>query len=209
MKPPFVFLLLGLALAGLLVFAGVNRPPAVSQVAPTLTYPPGREPMTLPPDYRDRFALYATVDRSDAITRKLYISPAAVEALRAGEKLPERTQIVIEAYDAARDRAGNLQRDAQGQLVPGALDPRIHMAELRSTWLIEDLASSSHLGGWNLAAFDINTAAPNDEPLADCFSCHDGASRREFVFTRAELQHYAETGEPQYRYCPLPSRVPC
>lgn len=203
MKPPIFFSLLALALLGLVVFTRMQRPMAVP------AYPPGREPMTLPANYRETFDLYVTVDRPDAITRKIYISPAAVEALDAGEDLPERTQIVVEAFAAARDADGNLLRNDQGRLVPDALDPAIHVAELRSTWLIEDLAASSHVGDWNFASFDNETGAPFDEPLSDCFSCHDGASRRDFVFTQPELRRYAQNGTTQYRYCPAPGRVPC
>ncbi|MFN8449522.1 MAG: cytochrome P460 family protein [Anaerolineae bacterium] len=209
MKPPIFFALLGLALAGLLVIAGMNRPPAASPVAPTATYPPGREPMTFPQDYRETFDLYVTVDRPDAITRRIYINPAAVAALRAGDALPERTQIVVEAYAAARDANGNLLRDDQGHFVPAALDPAIHVGELRSTWQIADLAFSAHVGGWNFGSFDDASGGRYDEPLSDCFSCHDGASRRDFVFTQPELQRYAQTGVTQYRYCPAPGRVPC
>lgn len=210
MKPPFFFALLALALIGLVVYGGMNRQTATPAAAanPTAAYPPGREPMTLPPNYRETFDLYAIVDRPDAITRKIYIGPAAVETVAAGADLPEHTQIVVEAFAAARDATGNLLRDERGHLIPADLDPAIHVAELRSTWQIEDLAASSHVGGWNFASFD-DTGAPFDEPLSDCFSCHDGASRRDFVFTQAELQRYARTGETQYRYCPAPGRVPC
>ncbi|MCC6803099.1 MAG: cytochrome P460 family protein [Anaerolineae bacterium] len=207
MKPPIFFALLALALIGLVVYSGMNRQPTMIPVTPI--YPPGREPMTLPPNYRETFDLYAIVDRPDAITRKIYIDPAAVAAVSASEDLPERTQIVVEAFDAARDANGSLLRDERGHFIPADLDPAIHVAELRSTWQIEDLAASSHVGDWNFASFDDATGAPFDEPLSDCFSCHDGASRRDFVFTQAELQRYARTGETQYRYCPAPGRVPC
>lgn len=208
MKPPILFTFVALGLAALVAYSGLTRPPVETATAQA-AYPPGREPMTLPANYRETFALYAVVDRSDDVTRKIYISPAAVEAVRNGAPFPERTQIVIEAYAAARDRDGKPLRDDQGHLIAGTMQSGIHAAERRSTWLIEDLASSSHLGGWNLAAFDANTGEPNDEPLSDCFSCHDGAFRTDFVFTRAELARYAATGTAQYDYCGLPGRLRC
>ena len=48
-----------------------------------------------------------------------------LNSMVTGEELPERTQIVIEAYDAARDLLGNVLRDADGHLVPGALAPQV------------------------------------------------------------------------------------
>jgi hypothetical protein len=75
--------------------------------------------------------------------------------------------------------------------------------------MIEDLAASSHVGDWNFASFNHDTGARFDEPLSDCFSCHDGASRRDFVFTQPELRRYTQSGTAQYRFCPAPSRIPC
>ena len=164
--------------------------------------------MLLPADYRDTFALYAAIDRPDSVTRRIYISPDAVDAVRAGARLPERTQIVVEAYTAARDDDGHLIRDEAGHLIPADLKPEIHVAELRSTWQIEDLAASSHIGGLNFASF-ASDGTRTDEILSECFSCHDATTSRGFLFTSSQLRSYATTGETQYVYCPLPGRVPC
>ena len=155
MKPSIVFTLLALALIGLVVYSGMHREAAPEAAPAASLYPPGREPMVLPQNYRDNLVLYARVDRSDAITRNIYITPAALDAVRSGEPFPERTQIVVEAFYAARDSAGNILTDANGHLIPGEFDPEVHVAEARSTWLIEDLAASSHVGDWNFAAFEL------------------------------------------------------
>jgi hypothetical protein len=214
MRPPILFALLALALAGLVIFSALRREPTPSRAAAqaqalqSTTYPPGREPMVLPADYRDTFALYAAIDRPDSITRRIYISLEAVDAVRAGTRLPERTQIVVEAYNAARDEDGHLLRDEDGYLIPADLKPEIHIAELRSTWEIEDLAASSHVGGLNFASFE-SSGARTDELLSECFSCHDATANRGFLFTSAQLRRYATTGETQYTYCSLPARIPC
>jgi hypothetical protein len=209
-RPPVPFVLLALALAGLVVLSGMQRQtaPAQASVSQSTTYPAGREPMVLPADYRNTFALYAAIDRPDSVTRRIYVSPEAVDAMRAGARLPERTQIVVEAYAAARDADGHLLRDADGHLIAGDLKPEIHVEELRSTWQIEDLAASSHVGGLNFASFDEG-GARTDELLSECFSCHDATASRGFLFTSSQLRRYATTGETQYAYCPLPGRVPC
>lgn len=181
---------------------------AKSRSAP-VDYPPGREPMTLPDDYRSRFVHYATVDRIDGIIRYLYINPAALDAVRAGDALPDYTVVVIEAFAAKQDGDGQFVR-TDGRFVRGRLDPEIHVAEKRSTWLIEDLAASSRVGDWNFGAFDFESGTVMGEvPLSDCFSCHESANRREFVFSLALLRDYVETGEVQYRYCPAPDRIQC
>ena len=209
MRPPVIFSLLGLVLLALVAYSGFTREPLPPTLPPTATYPPGREPMFLPANYRENFVYYAQVDRSDGVTRKLYINRTGLEAARAGQELPDYTQLIIEAYDAARDVFGNVLRDEQGRLIAGALQPEIHIAERRSTWFIEDLASSSHVGNWNFAAFDVSSGAPTGEILADCFSCHDGADEIGFTFTTDEIRRFAQSGDVQYDYCGLPGRFPC
>jgi hypothetical protein len=209
-RPHILFVLLAaLALAGLVIVVGMQRQaaPAQASISQSITYPAGREPMLLPA-YRDTFALYAVIDRPDSVTRRIYISPEAIDAVRAGARLPERTQIIVEAYSAARDDEGHLLRDADGHLIAGSLKPEIHVAELRSTWQIEDLAASSHVGGLNFASFDAD-GARTDEILSECFSCHDATASRGFLFTSPQLRNYAVTSETQYAYCELPGRVPC
>jgi hypothetical protein len=213
MRPPILFALLALVLAGLVVFNAMRRESTSTlaegaQVPQSGAYPPGREPMLLPADYQDTFALYAAIDRPDSVTRRIYISPEAVDAVRNGSRLPERTQLIVEAYTATRDDEGHILRDADGHLIPADLKPEIHIAELRSTWEIADLAASANLGGLNFASFDAS-GARTDEVLSECFGCHDATASRGFLFTSSQLRRYATSGETQYTYCDLPGRVPC
>lgn len=223
MRPPVIFSLLALVLMALVIYAGLRREPVfvaalattvvpddlMPTAVPVQNFPPGREPMVLPDNYRETFVQYAQVDRSDEVTRKLYITPAAVDALRAGQDFPERTQIIIEAYDAARDADGNVLRDANGHLIPGEFHSEVHFAEFRSTWRISDLAASSRVGNWNFSAQDYTTHAPTGEALADCFSCHTGADRIGFLYSHPQLDRYLQTGTVQYHTCALPGRFPC
>src|SRR5690606_1779474 len=110
----------------LLVAALTQQPAPAVTISPT--YAPGREPMVLPQNYRERLIHYATIERSDAKSRNLYISPEAIIALQSGDPLPDRSIIVIEAFEAALDASGNPVRDEQGRLIQHLLDPRIHMA---------------------------------------------------------------------------------
>lgn len=197
------------AMLTVLGLAALNQPEPAPAVVISQTTGAGREPMALPENYREEFIHFATVDRSDAKTRKLYINLEAMNALRAGDPLPDRTILIIEAYQAALGSGGEALRDAAGRLIADELVPEIHMAERRSAWRIEDLAASSRVGDWNFGAFDFETGAANRSELSDCFSCHEGASSRDFVFSLPELRAYARTGEVQYRTCGLPERIPC
>lgn len=197
------------AMFAVLGLAALNQPEPAPVVMISQAAGMGREPMGLPENYREAFIHFATVDRSDAKTRKLYINLEAMNALRAGDSLPDRTILVIEAYQAALGSGGEVLRDAAGRFIADQLVPEIHMAERRSTWRIEDLAASSRVGDWNFGAFDFETGAANRSELSDCFSCHEGASSRDFVFSLPELRAYARMGEVQYRTCGLPERIPC
>jgi hypothetical protein len=221
MKSVVVVVVIVVALIGVLMYARM-RPIEIEDesletaVAVTLsptaaaTYPPGREPMMYPANYRENLVHYLTVDRGDAVTRNIYISPEAVEAALRGEMIPYGTITVIEAFDAGRDVLGRVQVDATGRLIPGELRvDEIHVGERRSTWLIEDTHANTYFDGWNFRAFDFNTGSPVDRDLNECFNCHDRAFRTEFMFTRNELYQFARTGQVQYFYCPFQGRVPC
>lgn len=164
---------------------------------------PDRQYVTLPRDYQTSLVHYATVDRSDQISRNLYISPEALEALRQGEAVPERTLIVIEAFEAEG-------KTANGRWKQTRLMDEIHAAEMRTTWRMEDLQTSAPDGNWNFAAFATRDQRPLFDDINDCFSCHDAvANSRDFVFSAALLRQFIATGEVQYQYCPRPDREIC
>ncbi|MDX2161671.1 MAG: cytochrome P460 family protein [bacterium] len=178
--------------------------------APAATLPPGREPMTYPAGYRETLTHYLTVDRGDGVTRNIYISPAAIDAVRRGDRIPDGTITVIEAFDAQRAVNGGYALDSRGRLIAESLRvDEIHVGERRSTWLIEDTHANTNFEGWNFRAFNFETGAPIDRELNECFNCHDRAFRTEFVFTRDELEDFARTGTIQYFYCAAPARIPC
>jgi len=172
-------------------------------------YPPGREPMRLPQNYRSALVHYATVDRGDGFSRYLYISPQALAALQSGAGFPERTLVLIEAFAAAPDATGKPQRDPHGRWLPGEPQAEIHAAEMRTTWHLADMRTSSRAGDWNFGAFLATDGTPVTEHLNDCFSCHEGAARQDFLFSRALLSAYIQTGEVQYRFCAAPDRAIC
>lgn len=212
---PIVPLLVVCALIGVLLVSVLSPMPrpsdaVVAQTTVTATYPPGREPMVYPAGYRNTLVHYLTVDRGDGITRNVFINPAAVIAAGNGERIPDGTQVVIEAFDAQQDANGRVLLSDLRRLLPGDLRAdEIHVAERRSTWRIEDTHANTSFDGWNFAAFNADTGERSSARLNDCFSCHDQAFRSEFLFTRDQVDAYAHTGEVQYFYCSQPARVPC
>lgn len=198
----YVGVLLGVLLAAALSSRPAEEP--TQALVPQASYP-----MQLPADYRERFVHYLTVDRVDNTTRHIYIQPEAIADLDADEPLPDGTQIIIEAYHAQLDVLGRPVRDAQGHFLPGAMFPNVHMAEKRSTWTVDELATSIGVVEWNFGSFDAQTTFPTVENRNDCFTCHDLAHRRDFVFTRTLLDRYLQSGERQHFFCNRPERGIC
>ncbi|HLA44100.1 MAG TPA: cytochrome P460 family protein [Aggregatilineales bacterium] len=226
LKPAFFYISVGLLVIGIAIIAELSTdskspaeadsqtPLILSGKIPTVVYaegeyPPGRDPMALPENYRIDLIHYATIDRIDGISRNLYITPAAIDALRSGEPVPERTMIVIEAFTARRNDAGTILRDENGHFIQDVFDPEVHASEMRTTWRIEDMHTTSASGDWNFAAFNLDNGESLHEGINDCFSCHEAAFSRDFVFTRPILMSYVRTGTVQYSYCPRPDRAIC
>ncbi len=175
------------ALLLVLLIAATTAPPSSQQLQPA----PGQPTlMTLPADYRETFVLYAAVDRVDNVTRRLYIEPNALAQWVRGDPLPDGTQLIIEVYDVRMGLNGLPLQDDLGRLIPTQIGGNIHMAEKRSTWELQELATSSRVGDWNFASFDAVTFESSSENVNDCFTCHDTAHQRDFVFSRPLLAQF-------------------
>lgn len=169
-----------------------------------LPRPPIGTPLRLhaPPDYRERLVRYAVVDRPDGIVRHLYVSRAAVEAVRRDEPLPVGTTIVAEAWTAARDGQGRLLRDAAGHLRPATLLPELDVRQKRA-----DVPGRPD--SWASGRFDVATGEAVNANLAECWICHQSVSGRDFVFTRRALVRFVANGRVQRRDCGRPDRQLC
>lgn len=190
-----------------LLVVGVLMLAALTRSAPP---PPRTGAMVLPTDYRERFVQYATVDRPDGITRRIYVDPQALAGWQRGQPLPDGTRIIIEAFYGRTDAAGNWLMDDANRLIPHDFADHIHMAEKRDSWRLDELATSSRVGDWNFASFDTQTFAPSGENINDCFTCHDAsANSTDFVFTVPLLGRYVASGETQDTFCGRSGRRPC
>lgn len=198
----------GALLVAILIVASLTQTPPDD--APSVTPTPTLSTrMTLVTDYRQRFVHYATVDRPDARTRRLWINPEALEGLQPGQPLPQGTLLIIEAFEVPSNVLGQPQVGPDGQLVRGDLIPSLHIAEKRPDWTFDDLHAASRLGDWNFGAFEPETGAFQPEGLNDCFSCHEGASGLDFIFSRPLIDRYLQTQRVSHRRCSRPGRLAC
>ncbi|HEX2620556.1 MAG TPA: cytochrome P460 family protein [Phototrophicaceae bacterium] len=191
------------------VFPGLLTAVLLTACGSTISAPPVSHGVPFPANYKIDFVRYATVDHKDAVVRDLYISPTALEQVRAGYALPEGTIIVVEGYEAKRDADGQPMRDASGRFIKGEMKPEIHIAEKRSTWQAEDFESGQLSDDWNFGSY-VASGEHFDEPLTPCFNCHNTTERSDFIWSLPMLWRYQRSGgQVQYEYCNASGRSPC
>jgi Cytochrome P460 len=146
----------------------------------------------LPLEIQPQFIHYATINRPDAI-RKVYITLAALEAVRRGGSMPTGTKIAMEVYKASQLQSVVSVRQ-KGDL--GQIDAKFTPASLRN-------------GDWHY--FEMPLAQPT-ETVADnptCHTCHSAAKEQDYVFTMPQLLAFAKTGQVQIVACNRLGRRPC
>jgi hypothetical protein len=162
----------------------------------------------LPENYRDEFLHYATIARADNTVRDLFISPNLLTSSRQSS-IPDNTTIVIEAYYAQLDDAGNPLLDDNGQYLKGEAMEMIHVAEKRPDWRPGDFVSEARVGKWNFGSYGFESRQHFDEDLNACFNCHIATRGTDFIYSLPLLVAYLRSGQTQYFYCDLPDRIAC
>lgn len=170
---------------------------------------PSTQGVIYPANYRADFLHYVTVDRPDATVRDIYINPEAVEYLRRGNRLPDDTIIVVEAYHAEVDANGDPLLDELGRYIKAAPMAMVHVAQKRSHWAEADFPGAARAGAWNFGSFTFGAGTPFDEDLTACFNCHQAAPQTDFVYSGRQLTRFVMTDTTQYFFCELRRRTPC
>jgi plastocyanin len=163
--------------------------PVVAATLAALAVPgvAGPEKIVFPANWKDH-VLYTTVDRYDIKQhRELYASSqAAVDAMKAGQPLPDRTVLTLIQYKAQVDAAGNPIKDAKGRFVKGDLIAHAVM-EKRAGWGTEYPAEWRN-GEWEYAAFGADGKLNDKANYRACFECHKPHEKQDFVISLAALR---------------------
>ena len=164
-----------------------------------------------PQDYRTRLVKYAVVDRADGMSRDLYVSPGAIDALRRDPGLKEFPAGVLFALDvhsareAGRDpktHAPRFEMTPDGRLVRSKDEHVLH--------LMQKIRPGFGSQNWAFGGFDPVTAEPLKLELpGDCFLCHQAAVVSDMTFSLNLLKRFASSGAVQYRLSAQPGRQPC
>ena len=146
----------------------------------------GPEKIEFPSSWQS-YVLYTIVDRYDVKQyRELYASSQeAVDAMKRGQPLPDRTVLVLTQYKAQTDAQGNPLKDANGRFLKGE---RIGFTvmEKRQGWGTEypdDLRN----GDWEYSAFGADGRFNANANYKGCFQCHKPHDKQDFVISLAGL----------------------
>ena len=147
----------------------------------------GPEKIEFPGNW-EKYVLYTTVDRYDVKQyRELYASTQeAVDAMKRGQPLPDRTVLVLTQYKAQVDPQGNPLKDASGRFLKS---DRIGFTvmEKRQGWGTEypdDLRN----GDWEYSAFGADGRFNANANYKGCFQCHKPHEKQDFVISLATLK---------------------
>ena len=135
------------------------------------------------PEGFDKGVLYTTVDRADIKQfRELYTSPAAVDAAKKGQPLPDGTVITLVQYRAKLAADGNPEKDANGRFIKTDVAGYTVM-EKRKGWGTE-YPDDIRNGDWEYQAFTPAKQANANAKLDTCFKCHKPLpAAQDFVFS--------------------------
>ncbi|OLC57070.1 MAG: hypothetical protein AUH76_19695 [Candidatus Rokubacteria bacterium 13_1_40CM_4_67_11] len=161
----------------------------------------GPEKIEFPANW-EHYVLYTIVDRYDVKQyRELYASSQeAVDAMKRGQPLPDRTVLVLVQYKAQADAQGNPLKNASGRFLKG---DRIGFTvmEKRQGWGAEypgDLRN----GEWEYSAFGTDGRFNANANYTGCFQCHKPHEKQDFVISLAGLMGgggTTGTGAPDVR----------
>jgi hypothetical protein len=164
-----------------------------------------------PRDYKSGLVKYAVVDRSDGLSRDLYVSPDALDALKrdpALKEFPVGALFAIDVHSArllGRDRrTGTARFEARpdGHLVRSKDERILH--------LMQRIQAGPGSQSWAFGGFDPVTTEPLPLQLpGDCLLCHQAALGSDMAFSMSLLKRFAATGAVQYGYCSQPGRQAC
>src|SRR5712691_3709665 len=149
------------AVTGLMLFIGLG----FLVVGPSSA---GPEKIEFPANW-EKYVLYTIVDRYDVKQyRELYASTQeAVDAMKQGRPLPDRTVLVLIQYKAQADPQGNPLKDANGRFLKGDRSGFTVM-EKRQGWGTE-YPDDVRNGEWEYSAFSTDGRFNANANYRGCF----------------------------------------
>jgi plastocyanin len=134
---------------------------------------------------------YLIVDRHDIKQyRELYASSqAAVDAMKAGQPLPDGTVLTLVQYKAQVDANGSPIKDAKGRFVKG--DLIAHAVMQKKAGFGTEYPPELRNGDWEYAVFGPDTKLNEKANYKACFECHKPHEKQDFVISLAAVRGVA------------------
>lgn len=164
-----------------------------------------------PPSYQTTLVKYAVVDRVDGLSRDLYASADAVDAVKHDPRLKEFPVGVLFALDVYSARMTGHDRKTGSPIFEHGADG--HLVRSKSQHTLHLMRKSQPGFGshnWTFGGFDPLTAEPLKLQLpGDCLLCHQAAVTSDMSFSLSLLRRFVTTGAVQYSFCAQPGRQSC
>jgi hypothetical protein len=129
---------------------------------------------------------YMTVDKPSKQVHEFYAAPAALEAARKGEPMPDGTVLVGVHYNAKLDADGNPVKGPDGKFVKADL-LRYAVMEKGKGWGT-DYPEDKRNGEWEYRIFNPDKSPNEKANLAACFGCHLPQAKQDFVYSYENLK---------------------
>jgi cytochrome P460 len=147
----------------------------------------GGDRVAFPESYA-KGVVYLMLDKPDnKQVREYFTSPAAAEAAKKGQPLPDRTVITAVQYAAQLDAQGNPSKDANGRLTKTNNIVGYAVMEKRAGWGAA-YPENVRNGDWEYQAFRADKTPNPNANLSACFNCHKPQGGNDFVFTHDSLK---------------------
>ncbi|HML12527.1 MAG TPA: cytochrome P460 family protein [Xanthobacteraceae bacterium] len=129
---------------------------------------------------------YFTVDKPSKQVHEFYAAPAAIDAARKGEPMPEGTVLVGVQYNAKLDAEGNPVKGPDGRFVKADLRAYAVM-EKRKGWGT-DYPEDKRNGEWEYRVFNADKTPNEKINYGVCFDCHRPQASHDYVYSYDDLK---------------------
>jgi len=157
---------------------------AVAALSVAVQVRAGADKVAFPENYA-KGVHYMTVDKPSKQVHEFYAAPAALEAARKGEPMPDGTVLVGVHYNAKLDADGNPVKGPDGKFVKADL-LRYAVMEKHKGWGT-DYPEDKRNGEWEYQVFRSDKSVNTTANLTSCFDCHKGQVKNDYVFTYDKL----------------------
>jgi cytochrome c553 len=158
----------------------------VSDFMPSIT----RTNVPFPANHKQTFVKYFAANFPDLKqVRHYYANPVALEAAKAGRKLPDGAILLAEVYTVKLDDKLDLAKGPDGIYVPNQLV--FYSIMQRGAGWGKDVPEILRNEDWNYAAYAPDGKLRARINNAECFACHKSQDAHSFGFTTKELSAFA------------------